>query len=110
MLTIARHGRAVIVGRGAQFILRPERTLRVRAFAPPEVRIARIAERDRISRDEARAVVLRHDAERNAFCRQHFNADPSDPHHYDLLLNTGTLSVETCADGVVGAFRARFPA
>lgn len=108
MLTIARHGRGVIVGRGAQFILHPGWTLRVRCTAPLEDRIARIAERDRIARAGARARVLREDAEREAFYRLHFDRDAADPAHYDLVLNTSTLSEETCADLVTEAFWARF--
>lgn len=108
VLTLARHGRGVIVGRGAQFILRPEHTLRIRAVASLDVRISRIATRDGIPLSEARAKVLRSDAERNAFCDQHFSVDATDPHHYDLLLNTGTMSEEACAAVVVAAFQARF--
>lgn len=109
VLSLGRHGKGVIVGRGAQFILDPKRTLRVRAFAPLEARVRRIAGRDGTSRGEARVKVLRIDAERMAFYRQHFDTDVADTHHYDILLNTATLPVPACVDMVVRAFRARFP-
>jgi hypothetical protein len=108
IVALGRHGRGVIIGRGAHFILDPARTLRVRAFAPLEARVARIAEREEIGLVEARTKVLRVDSERVAFYRQHFNVDVADPLHYDLLLNTGTLSVETCTELVVRAFKSRF--
>ena len=47
-------------------------------------------------------------AERNAFYRQHFDRDQSDPMHYDLLLNTSTVPIDACIDIVVRAFRSRF--
>lgn len=106
--TLGRHGKGVIIGRGAQFILQPERTLRIRAFAPLEVRVKRISERRGLSEEEARAEAHRVDAERRSFYRKHFDRDVTDPASYDLLFNTGTLSLETCADLVVSAFRARF--
>jgi len=106
--SLGRHGRGIIVGRGSQFILNRKRTLRVRAIAPLESRVRRIAARDGTSRGEARAKVLRIDSERIAFYRQHFDTDASDPHHYDLILNTATLPVDVCVDIVVRAFRARF--
>jgi cytidylate kinase len=109
VIALGRHGRGVIVGRGAHFILDPTRTLRVRAIAPLETRVARIAEREDMSLVEARALVLRVDSERIAFYRQHFNVDVADPAHYDLIVNTGTLPIDACAEMAVRAFRARFP-
>ena len=108
ILTFGRHGKGVIIGRGSQFVLNPKKTLRVRAFAPLEARVRRIAQHEGVSRGEARTKVLRIDSERTAFHRQHFDADAALPHHYDLLLNTATLPIDACVDMVVRAFRARF--
>jgi hypothetical protein len=108
VLTLGRHGDGVILGRGAFFILDPKYTLRVRTIAPLEVRIARVAEEQRLDSEKARDYLRRVDAERSTFIRQHFDREVSDPGHYDLVLNTGTFSEETCADLVVQAFRARF--
>jgi hypothetical protein len=108
VVSLGRHGRGVIVGRGAHFILDPARTLRVRAVAPLDTRVARIAKREDMSLVEARSLVLRVDSERIAFYRQHFNVDVADPAHYDLIVNTGTLSIEVCADMVIRAYKARF--
>jgi cytidylate kinase len=108
LLTIGRHGGGVVVGRGAHYILDPQATLRVRVFAPLEVRVARIAEREGLSPHQARSRVFRIDAERNAFAWRHFNKDISDSRHYDLLVNTGTLPVVACATLVADSFRARF--
>jgi hypothetical protein len=108
ILALGRLGKGVIVGRGSQFILDPQKTLRVRVYAPLDARVRHIANRENSSRSEARVKVLRVDAERVAFHRQHFDADNTDPHHYDLLLNSATLPIEECAEIVVRAFRARF--
>ena len=107
VLTLGRHGRGVIIGRGAQFILEPARTLRVRCYGPLDARVSYIAEREHLSPTEARAKVLRVDAERIAFYRQHFNADVADPAHYDMLINTGSVSLDSAAELVVHAFRAK---
>ncbi|HMF41445.1 MAG TPA: cytidylate kinase-like family protein [Polyangia bacterium] len=110
VLTLARHGRGVIVGRGAHFLLDAKTTLRVRVIAPLELRVARIAKRDELSEADARAKVLRIDGERVAFNRQHYNADIGDPDHYDLVVNAGTLGIENAAAQTVGAFQFRFGA
>lgn len=110
VLTLGRHGKGVIVGRGAHFLLDGKTTLRVRVIAPLEVRVARIAARESLGEAEARAKVLRIDEERVAFNRQHYNADIRDPDHYDLVVNAGTLSVEGAAAQTVAAFQFRFGA
>jgi cytidylate kinase len=108
VLTLANHGNGVIIGRGAHFILDRRTTLRVRVIAPLETRIARIAERDGLSDDKAKATILRIDAERVAFNKQHYGADLADPENYDLVVNAGTLGLEGAADVTVAAFRSRF--
>lgn len=107
VLALGRHGRGVIIGRGAHFILDPARTLRVRAFAPLDARVAHIADREGLGLDEARSKVLRIDAERIAFHRQHFNVDVGDPVSYDVLLNTAALPIFACVELVARAFRAK---
>ena len=72
------------------------------------MRTARIASRDALSKDDARAKILRIDGERVAFNKQHYGADISDPSHYDLVVNAGTLGIEGAADLTVRAFRTRF--
>jgi cytidylate kinase len=108
VLSIGQHGEAVIVGRGSQFILKPQYVLRIRTIAPFELRLKTVIESEGLDASEARAAVLRKDAERSAFCRLHFNVDVADPHHYDLILNTSALSIEQNADFVVYVFLSRF--
>ena len=93
--TIGRHERSVIVGRCANFILPPEKTLRVRVIAPLPIRIQTIAKRLEISEADARKQVLKTDSDRRAFSRKYFYADLTDPFHYDLLINTGRTSIDT---------------
>lgn len=108
LLTISQHSSAVVVGRGSQFILDPAWALRVRVIAPQATRIERIAEREELGANAARARVLEVDADRRAFARKHFDRDLGDPSYYDVVLNTGTLSTELCGDVVARAFIGRF--
>jgi len=97
---IGRHGKAIIVGRGANFVLPPENRFRVRIIAPLELRVARVAETHAVSKKEAKRHVLRTDSDRRAFVRKYFHSDIGDPANYDLILNTGTLSVESAAAAI----------
>ncbi len=49
LLTLGHHGDVVIVGRGAQYVLPGRFGLRVRMVAPVEVRVRRIASREKLS-------------------------------------------------------------
>ncbi len=107
--TLGVRGLAVILGRGSAFVLRAERTLRVLVVAPHDERLERLAKRHDLSNRDASPRLDREDAERVAFNRHHFHVDANDPSLYDLVVNTGTLTVEGAADLVEQAARRRFP-
>ena len=101
--TIGRHGKAIIVGRGANFVLPPENRFRVRIIAPLERRINCVAETHGVSKSEAKKRVLRTESNRQAFIRKYFYSDISDTANYDMVLNTGTFSVEKAAATICSA-------
>ncbi len=101
--SIGGHGQAVIVGRGANFILPPERRFSVRVVAPLDIRIQNIVRTHAVSADDARRRIIARESRRSAFVRRSFNADISDPHNYDLVINTGKISLECAEEAVIGA-------
>ena len=54
LMVIADHGHAVIVGRGANFIIPPEKKLSVLIIAPIDVRVEKVATQHNISLKDAR--------------------------------------------------------
>lgn len=108
--TVAERGNAVILGRGAAQILSPHQALRVRVVAPREARIERHAKAAGVSAADAARQIDAADGERREFVRHHFALDPDDACLYDLVLNTGTLALETAVDLVAEALRRQFPA
>ena len=100
---IGGHGRAVIVGRGANFILPAEKRFAVRIVAPQTWRIDNVAQEFDISKDEAKRRVLRTESDRRAFIRKYFNADITDPNNYDLVINTATLSLDDSVNVISAA-------
>lgn len=105
--TIGNYGRAVIVGRGANFIIPPKDRFAVRVVAPLEIRVANIAQRFNVPSDTAKRRVVVRENRRRAFVRQSFNADICDPIHYDMILNTGSMSIEAAVEAVVGGVMGR---
>jgi cytidylate kinase len=100
---IGEHGYAVIVGCGANFVLPPERRFRIRLVAPIEFRAEQVAKEYGISEKDALRRIIRTDSDRKALIRKYFNADISDPMNYDMVLNTGALSIEKAAKTVYTA-------
>ena len=92
--TIGRHGMAVVVGRGANFILPPEGRFRVRIVAPLDFRIKQVAKEYELDMEEAETRVMRTDSNRKAFVRKYFHADIADPANYDMILNSATMGIE----------------
>jgi cytidylate kinase len=103
VLALGSHGECVIVGPGAAFILPAEATLRVRLVAPLKHRVASIAQRLGLSRDQAKCQTQALDRERDRFIRDHFFKDPTDPQNYDLVLNCARFGAVGCADVIVTA-------
>ncbi len=100
---IAHHGRAVIVGRGANFILPPEHRFSMRVVAPLEQRVANVAKFFKVSQEAAKKRIVVRESRRRAFVRQAFNTNITEPYHYDLILNTGRMSRETAVAAAVAA-------
>jgi hypothetical protein len=104
---IAREGRAVLVGRGANWILTPSRGLRIRAVGARDARAVFLAEAEGIPLDKARKQVEENDAAQKKFIRQAFNRDIDDPAGYDLILNPIDLGLEASVAAVVSALKAK---
>jgi hypothetical protein len=105
---LAARGEAVILGRGAGYLLPRASTLNVRAIAPLPERIAYMSQRLRLPAEEAARKVAEQDARRMEFVRTQLRQPATEPHHYDLLINTGFLGEETCAELIVQAAKLRW--
>jgi cytidylate kinase len=101
--TIGNHGRAVIVGRGANFVLPPEKRFAVRIVAPQAWRIENVSREFDLLPNEAKRRVLQTESDRRGFIRKYFNADIADPTNYDLVINTATLNLDDAANVISAA-------
>jgi cytidylate kinase len=99
---IASHGDAIIVGRGANFLIPPKDRLSVRVIAPLDVRVKNVAKEFGVTREEAKRRVINRENRRSAFIRQSFNADVADPLNYDLVVNTQKLNIDAALGAVIG--------
>ena len=100
--TIGKHGRAVIVGRGANFVLPPEKRISLRVISPLETRIRNVSQAFGTAAAEARSRILKTESDRKAFIKKYFNEDIQNPLNYDVIINTEDLSVDDAVNAVIG--------
>jgi cytidylate kinase len=105
---VADAGDVVILGRAAAIVLgeRPQ-ALHVRLDGPVEARIAQAMRVEDIDEEEARARQRGSDRARMAYVKHFYDADPRDPRHYELVIDSTALPLETVVDLIVAAARAR---
>jgi hypothetical protein len=99
-------GEGVILGRAAAFVLRDEPgVLRVRLDGPRE---ARLLQAIRLGVDEPTATrtIDRLDRTHATYARELYGVDVRDPAHYDLVLDSTRLHVETCVEVIEAAASA----
>jgi cytidylate kinase len=106
---IGRAGESVIVGRGAGSLLPRDSTLSVRIIAPLKVRAERLAERMGVSVRTARRAARDLDRRRNHFERTMYRVDATDPHNYDLVLDSNSLGIAIAAEVIIRAVEAGQP-
>jgi cytidylate kinase len=100
---IAHRGAAVIVGRGANFILDGEPAFRVRVVESlPERRMRLMREQD-LAASDADEILHRCDHDAAEFIHKNFGRDIDDSTAYHLVLNTGTIPPETGVEMIEAA-------
>jgi cytidylate kinase len=103
ILTIARNESAIFLGRGAAFLLPPQRGLRVRIVAPLETCVANLAMREGLTLEEAEHKVRHQGRERENFIRAHFVPEPWAADHYDLVLNLESITPDAARAIIIEA-------
>ena len=108
---VADQGNVVIMGRGAQVILKDHRgALHVRIEAPWEDRVQRVKQRYDLrgegARTEAQNLIARRDEASADYVRRFYDVNVKDSQLYHLVINTGKLSVEATAGLIAAAAKA----
>ena len=100
----------VILGRSATVILAKQPgTLHVKLTGPVDERIARAAAAAGIDLEAAARRQEREDRVRVEMSKHFYRWDPDSHEYFDLVLNTGSFTLDEAVDVVVAAYRVRFP-
>ena len=104
---IGRQGHAVLIGRGANWVLDPQYGLRVRFVASPETRTRAYAAAESVDESTATRRVEELETAKRGFIRQVYRRDIDDPIGYDLVLNVDKIAASGAAEIVLAALRAK---
>jgi cytidylate kinase len=107
LVSIGHYGNAIILGRGANFVLPPETGLRVRLVAPLDVRQQYVMRTRACGAKEAQDEITERDNERRRFLEHHFRCRLEDPCSYDVVINTGHVSPAVAADAIIHLAEAK---
>lgn len=103
---IASIGNAVILGRGANFLLK--NALNVRMDASLEKRIENMTQYEEIDRHAAERKLKRSDKERKQFVQKVFGKEKMSYSHFDLCLWMDKFTAADAAEIIETAYRRRF--
>ena len=101
VLSVAQHGNAVIVGRGAHFILGGKTGLRVRIISSTNTRILRVMEEFSLDVDQAARFLKKNDMEKGSFINMHFGQNIDNPDNFDMVINTDEVTFDEAAAMIV---------
>ncbi len=95
LLAIAVPGNAVIVGRGSNFFLPPDKKLGLCFVAPLAVRIKNVMKELGLAEKDARKHISKLEGEHRKLVKKLFQADIRDPTQYHLVINTALVKPDT---------------
>jgi cytidylate kinase len=107
LFTIATHGNAVILGRGGNFLLPPDKRLGLCLVAPLDVRVKNIMEKLGLSEKQAQEHIAKIEQEHKLFVRKQFLTDIKDATHYHITINTALVKPEIIVEIVKVIIEAR---
>jgi cytidylate kinase len=91
LLAIAVTGNAVIVGRGSNFFLPPDKKIGLCFVAPLALRIKNVMKEMGVAEKEARRRVSNLEAEHRKLVKKYLQTDIRDPSQYHLVINTAQV-------------------
>ena len=106
---VALQDNCVIVGRGSNFLLKDHGSIvSLGVVAEDRFKIETVRVRYSMNQSDAEHFVRQTERSRQAYYRKHFNVDPDDPIHYDLVLNPGKTGIQHSTDIAVQFCKIKF--
>jgi cytidylate kinase len=88
----------VILGRGAAVVLGKDHGFHVRLDGPPELRLVQGTAIEGVSKEDGRRHMAAADRARDAYVRRLYHADPNDPRHYHLVIDSTAIPLDSVTE------------
>ncbi len=109
ILNAAQRESIVVVGRGANFILKDDPNhFSIFLHAGEASRLERVQQMFSLSRPHALRLMQKTESSREAYVRKFSGHDVYDVRHYNLAIDTGVLDLESAEDIILRALALRF--
>jgi cytidylate kinase len=105
--TISLQGGVVILGRGANFLLKGTNAFHVRLIASPETRIKNLVTFENYTDEDARAAIEKSDRERKQYIKKYFKEDIDNQLAYDVVINMDKTTLDPAVKIILTCMRAR---
>lgn len=106
---IAEKSSAIILGRGARYILRNHpRHLCVFVHADMNDRARRVSRQSFLTKAAAQKLIEKNDRERNAYLKNYTRLEWLDARTYDLCINTSSTGIDNAVDMIAGSLTYKF--
>jgi cytidylate kinase len=103
---MAESGSCVIIGRCADFILKDfQPCFHVFIYSNMENRKKRVIEEYGVNANSAEYIIRKNDKRRESFYNGNTGHTWGLKEHYNMCLNSGTASIETCADIILDTIK-----
>ncbi len=107
IVTLGKHSNAIILGRGANFILSDNMALKNRIIEDFNDRLKNLSHPklpNKISEKELK----KEDQNRRSFIRRYFSEKIDDPANYDLVINLSKMDIPTAENVIISALETKF--
>ncbi|ADR18784.1 AAA family ATPase [Calditerrivibrio nitroreducens] len=106
---LAQKGDVVIIGRGAQCILKDHpNTFHVRLYAPFESRVKWVQSKLKIDARTAQQKITDIEQRRKNFIKHYYGAEIDDPTLYHTLINMDKFNIEKTANAIINIVKSNF--
>lgn len=99
VMGMSEKGHVFLLGRGGQFLFKDEEdAFHIKVVASLDTRVAAIQKRFDVDKATALRLINQKDAEREEYTLYFHRSDSSDPHAYDILINTSKVSIPEASE------------
>ncbi|KAA3610041.1 MAG: cytidylate kinase-like family protein [Calditrichaeota bacterium] len=106
LVTLGKHSNAIIIGRGANFILSDNMAFKIRIVEDLKDRLRNLSHQEPKPLSEKE--LKKEEAKRSSFIQRYFSEKIDNPANYDLVINLSKMDMATAEEIVICALQRKY--